>query len=369
MCKMNITDDCDHLASQMDKPNVHPAWLEYWDEDDEPNDNIGEISTREWHNDHWHKTETWNPWNDGHLSGWTPFNRISKGDHSNSNAELATMESVQSWRTAAAKVKQDTIPDLMGLELCLEYNIPLWEGENGWDYQISLVGGGHCLPVLSCQKLLERNRWNGHFYYFQLRAHSPPPSCHDVEVPDLVVSLGFLEIRRAFGKDNSVMATERTDYAVFADASSDNMSLWIAATPRELSYRIKHDGLGKPLPLFNGELASDEGGFHLACILPSIRCLGLGPDAHSPTADGSPPKMPTFQEACELVRRTRTNLDPYLLVPHKKYVREALNKSNQSAPAEPATPKAEARGGLWRLKDIFSAGGRFLKRSLMSIAS
>ncbi len=148
--------------------------------------------------------------------------------------------------------------------------------------------------------------------------------------------------------------TEDTDYFVVVDVDHEDMPLWLLAPRPQLQKRLDNKFYpGRPilpLPIFDG-LFSKEGdcGYDCACILSSLHRIGSRPPE---------PDAPSFQEACELIRRTRAVVDPAALVLPKE--RERDYTGDQSIPdsleflpySELGSPREETKGGKEELEKV-----------------
>lgn len=117
-------------------------------------------------------------------------------------------------------------------------------------------------------------------------------------LPRFVIPLRTLLVRTKTRHPpiDNIPETEYTDYQVVLDPEDDAMPLWIFCSRRMLKERhASYQGRVPQLPIFKSLMEYDECGYDAVCILDSIQLLG---------------DIPSFQEACEMVQRTRTIVDP-----------------------------------------------------------
>lgn len=159
----------------------------------------------------------------------------------------------------------------------------------------------------------------------------PPPEQalqHEgIGFPRFGIQLGTLMVRSNFRrKKNSESKAspfiEYTDYQIIVDAEREAMPVWIMCSRRTLQER--HDmwgGWNPNLPIFKGLLGLEERGlnydefrpqkpgYDAACIFDSVHRLG---------------ERPSFEEACDLVQRTRAVVDPGIRDAHLAKLEEII---------------------------------------------
>jgi hypothetical protein len=158
-----------------------------------------------------------------------------------------------------------------------------------------------------------------------------PPEEAPTPSSRLFIQIGRLEVRTKFrddddpGDDSAEWTTEMTDFEVMLEAESDEMPVWIFAGQLQLQERIFGTDITGPdepcLPIFDGLMIDNDHVYDTACILPSIHRLGTSAtDANAVT----------YEEACELVRKTRTVMDPLRI----RISEKALEEYAKSRPDE-----------------------------------
>lgn len=115
-----------------------------------------------------------------------------------------------------------------------------------------------------------------------------------------MIPLGPLAVRSSSrapdSQSSSDPQTERTDYQVVIDAENEAMPLWLLCSRRTLRERYQgFAGRNPQLPVFEGLMQCEEFGYDAACILGSVHRLE---------------EQLSYEEACEMVRRTRAVVDP-----------------------------------------------------------
>lgn len=235
-----------------------------------------------------------------------------KAEDSLTNDQIYDSAVTQWWMDALTSVNRDAI------SLLVEYRtglcqLPLFKDKNGWEYQIGLSLGQMNLPSIYCPHVLATNSVAAPLFELKARMQAPETARATEQAPALprfAVQLGGLGIRNGARYPQSFTVpttiTEGTDYSVVVDVESKDLPLWILAPRSQQQLRVSGPYTSRshpkrPLPIFNGLLENDDVGYDCACILPSVRLLGNRP----PSADG-----PSFDEACELIRKTRATIDP-----------------------------------------------------------
>ncbi|KAK7750140.1 hypothetical protein SLS62_007889 [Diatrype stigma] len=277
--------------------------------------------TQKRHEDHWDLITFRNPWTDEWSADWQN-NWIRRGKESLTNEELYENTTTQQWMKALGSIQHRCISLLMiprGSDGC---TIPLFEGGNGWQYQVRLAIGGHPLPRIRCPSVLTDQQLMAESL-FQLERciqTEPGPSAERAPtLPKLAAPLGRLWVRNNARYPDyfrtAEPVTEYTDYFVVVDVEHEDMPLWILAPRAQLQKRLDNASYPGtpvlPLPIFGGLMSKeDDSGYDCACIIPSLRSLGRRP----PDPDAT-----SFQDACELVRKTRAVIDPAaLLLPEER---------------------------------------------------
>lgn len=234
------------------------------------------------------------------------------------NEELYDNNTSQQWMKAFASIHQNCI-SLLTIsrsitEICC---IPLFQDGNGWQYHVSLTIGHIHLPRIQCPSILSGQQlsWSALFQLQRrMRTESDPTVEGAPTPPRLAVSLGTLVVRNVARAGKYVLVgetvTEVTDYYVIVDVEHEDMPVWLVAPRMQLQKRLDNPFCPwnpvRHLPIFEGLLSKDDDcGYDCACILPSLRSLGRR------TSD---PEPPSFQVACELIRKTRTTVDPAALM-------------------------------------------------------
>ncbi|KAH8896967.1 hypothetical protein GQ53DRAFT_761036 [Thozetella sp. PMI_491] len=289
-------------------------------EDDEEDWSAGEQEGTEecetQHGDHLDTTTFENPFGNEWTADWHSC-WYSKDERSFSNDHYYDNEVTQRWMRALSCVRRNSISVLVERrDRDGGCQIPLFKGTNGWEYSIGLDIGRMTLPSTRCPAVLGDSPHVAPSL-FELKARSQdavtsatgsaPP------FPRFVVYLGVLGVRSdaRYPQHFTVptVLTETTDYKVVVDVDSDDMPLWILAPRSQQQLRLTGPYRSRPnpvhpLPMFNGLLENEDVGFDCACIIPSIRRLGVRPPG---------PGAPSYHEACELIQKTRAVIDPAAL--------------------------------------------------------
>lgn len=284
----------------------------------------------QWHNDHWDKIEDYeSPYVDDEVheyyKDWLTSHFL-RGEESISNETLYGDPLTQHWQQKMVHLRGLDLPSLNSEAVRGVFvQLPLFRDddlETGGDYQISLnlqrpVDPGQGLVYTSCPE--DPVPWEETHVSKPLMkiAYQIPPSPDTIQHQGIAfpihgILLGKLRVRTDFRRSKEYIEkynyeigssphTELTDYQVILDAESEAMPLWIICSRRTLQERRERFGYSDArynLPIFRGLLRSDEGdglGYDAACILDSVHRLG---------------ERLSFQEACDLVQRTRAVVDP-----------------------------------------------------------
>lgn len=225
------------------------------------------------------------------------------------NEDLYKNAITQLWMKAFASMRRDRISLLTkprGPDSCI---IPLFEDGNGWQYQIGLSITYISLPKIECPSTLRDGQLCSSSLFAlarRIQVEPSPTAEGSPTPPKLAVPLGTLRIRggRPRGPELGCM-TEYTDYSVVVDVGHEDMPLWIVAPRAQLQKRLNNKFYFEPiknLPMFDGLLQKeDDCEYDCACILSSIHRLGKPPPD---------PDAPSFQDTCEMIRKTRATVDP-----------------------------------------------------------
>lgn len=304
----------EHLASSSNSSNAS--------DEDEPNPLDGaEAETEEfplqWHDDHWDELHDYESsylyraegegldpdWLETHIERETSI----------SNEVLYNDPTTQQWQKKLAQLSRGDFPTLKFPEShFVRVKIPLFhDEETGDEYQIALhlSASGfwdqmHKLVYAFCPKdpvpfdeqVLPLVKILYHVYP---REKNIP---HGVEVPRFGIPLGTLTVRSTFRRRQANLDsplqpdTEWTDYQVVLDAEREAMPLWIMCSRRTVRER-QQVLLGDNLPIFGGLMKFEDRWYDSACILDSVHRIKVGDRLN-------------YREACELVERTRSIVDP-----------------------------------------------------------
>lgn len=294
-------------------------------DEDEPNPLDGTEAEPEefplqWHGDHWDELHEYDsPYlyrGENDLSpdpDWA-ISHIER-ETSIANEDLYNIPTTQEWQKKLAQLSRADLPTLQFARgHFVTVKIPLFrDEETGDDYQIALH-----LPKSGTYEQMH------HLVYvfcpedpvpFSSRAqrlvkilyHASPPEKNiqqSVELPRFAMPLGTLTVRGDFRQREANIITgprrnkwtEWTDYQVMLDPEREAMPLWIMCSRRVLRER-REVLLGDNQPVFGGLMQSEEYEYDAACILDSVHRLG-GENRLS------------YRDACELVKRTRSFVDP-----------------------------------------------------------
>ncbi len=222
------------------------------------------------------------------------------------NNQLRQSPAVQACLQKLAGLTRSDFPALVNIYSQLDgQRIPLFEDENGDEYQIRLDIDSS-LPVIKCPS----NSIDLPIFpkptcpLYQLRSLISRPVLPDPRtIPSYVVRLGRLEIRtdsrspECFNEPGTI--TEGTDYEIMIDAESEDMPVWLFVSQPQLEDRLQPFVYCDPisiLPVFQGLLLDGNSFFYdSASILPSIRDL----ENISSTKE-------TFKNVCKLIQETRS---------------------------------------------------------------
>jgi len=290
---------------------------------------------RVWHDDHWDRVVDENPW-ELYVDIWEwQYSWIVRSERSKTNEQLEQEQKTRNWlekleKLTCAQLRED--PDHLRPEGMRGVSIPLCDGPGGDEYQIALTTAGGCpLPLVYCPARLG-SIMNGDGSWFRLQGRAAEPYSNKtvppLTFPTIFKPLGCLAIRTKARPDwfGPEPVTETTDYRVVVDLCSDEMPLWIVASRYQLHTRAEGTGVQAHvpcLPIFDGLLSTDDGGYDIACIVPSLRLL------HGRILDEV--QSPTFEQVCDLVRQTRANVDPVAIMPHADEIK-GLFKETVSSP-------------------------------------
>lgn len=306
----------------------------YEDSDLDPDEATSAPVPRERHGDHWDQVisyeSPWRDWDDPGQGGW--MERFCEhGDKSVANDELARRALTRTWLQKLSGLRRRDLPALedpyLGGGRPGRPAVPLFAG-GGDEYQIKLHLGNFLTGVrcpaadgdddevqwIDSADPLVRIR-----YRLPRPEGAPPPS--EPPLPRFGIPLGNLAVRTRSRYPAHWLGeeplTERTDYGVMLDPESDAMPLWLLCSRRRLQERVEENGCDVPqLPIFEGLMQNEDYGYDAACILDSVHRIGMeGPD------------RPTFEEACELVRKTRAVVDPGSLYASKAMLEEIVGEA------------------------------------------
>lgn len=295
-------------------------------EDDDPgllDEEDVEQEPLQWHNDHWdqvynydsfyvdnHELEIYQDWNSSH---------IRRGERSTSNDSLYDNPVTQQWQSKLARLTRSDLHTLThGDQGYVEAKLPLFQDDHldtGGEYQIDLHLGRRKpgLVQTKCpQDPVSYDESQLSKPLIRVTYQLPPPeeatpaSYQGIPFPRFGIQLGTLTVRTNFHRAEKLRATldrppgtEYTDFQVILDAEHEAMPIWIMCSRQTLRERRSQFGRGWPnLPIFKGLMGGDgdgEFGYDAACILDSVHRLG---------------ERPSFEEACDLVQRTRAVVDP-----------------------------------------------------------
>lgn len=280
----------------------------------------------EWHDNHWDKVvEYESPW-----QGWVeaetnwPSSHLDLHDRSIPNDALYKDPFTQQWLSKLSTLQPQDFQNLAlaqsGWNDIVIPKIPLFKHEAGDEYQMKVVLYPRA-PYVSCPAVPDVPWQDRANLVAQVRYRLPLPehtSLNTPSYPRYVISLTVRTTTRyPEHRKSKEPVTERTDYEVVVDIEHQDMPLWILCAQRTLREHVEDEGWFVPhLPIFKGLMQQDEGlGYDIACILDSIRRLGV-----------QEPGQPTFEEACDLVGRTRAVGDPGYLYVSKAKDQEIANE-------------------------------------------
>ncbi|VUC35049.1 unnamed protein product [Clonostachys rosea] len=296
------------------------------------------------HGDHSDRVTWENPWesSEGSDKQWPPETRIFEGGASLSNVDYdqleVTQKCVKTYQTLARDKAEKVLSTWHGPEL---HAVPLFDAD-GDDYRIDFTSRATLYSVY-CPPRLEGTDANAALSFFELTPRIDDH--HSVPLPKHVVHLGNLEVRtRSTGAQpqtknelsEAPYCNDMTDYSVIVDVGHQDMPVWIVSPRARLDIRAGLKDLTlRPLPIFDGSMATKNGGHDIACILPSIRDLSLDPER----------RQEMYREACELVRQTRATVDPYETMVHQKEIKGWFQAEPDTWPVY--SPPVSYLGFLW----------------------
>ncbi|CAG9947216.1 unnamed protein product [Clonostachys rosea f. rosea IK726] len=290
---------------------------------------------------------TWeNPWEWSLESDkrWPPETRTPEGlGASMSNVDYdqleVTRKCIKTYQALSREKAEKVLSTWHGPDL---HAIPLFDA-NGDDYRIDFTSRATLYSVY-CPTRLEGTDSNAALSFFEL---SPRLSTgrHSLPLPKHVVHIGNLLVRtKAAGAkprskselSKAPYCNDSTDYTVIVDVGHQDMPLWIVSSRARLDIRAGLKNLTlRPMPIFDGSMATENGDHDIACILPSIRHLSLDPER----------RQAMYHEACELVRQTRATVDPYEAIVHQKEIKGWFQAEPDRWPIPPAP--VSYLGFLW----------------------
>ncbi|KAL0939658.1 uncharacterized protein CTRU02_206268 [Colletotrichum truncatum] len=281
--------------------------------------------TLERHEDHMDRVYYSNPFE---LPGeeWHWFHDwLDTGIDTFANGKLYEEPTTQNWLAKLHLSHRENVAQLLKvhdfLGIC---RIPLFEADNGDEYQIKLSTSCTRLPIICCPDILRGRKWDMKDLIFEFRSRDDLSlDARKGKVPGLpkfALDLGSLEVRTTATPERHYLTsgervTECTGYQVIVDVLGDGMPLWITAARRQLQTR-NTGAVNQPksvYPIFKDHMLGDNGGFDTACFLPSIHQL---PTSKPETTEA------IFRQACELVRKTRVSVDPVAVIIPKETVDE-----------------------------------------------
>ncbi|KAG8156741.1 hypothetical protein KVR01_013346 [Diaporthe batatas] len=300
-----------------DKPMPPLEVLDVSESDDECESDDGHESYQEEHGDHLDEVVYFSPWKNWPDSGrgW-PHDTVRILDMSEASDKLLEDPDSRRWLRKLSQLEHKNLPSLK-VRTEGRPKIPLFRDETtGDEYQLYLELGLRAgMAVIECPTNLVPEPENPMRLIpradplYQVRYRLPPAdaSCHGpISNPEFIIPLGQLAVRTSSREPWKTLCstkgypppTEFTDYMVVVDAGHKDLPVWIIASQSILKYRMESRGRDYPqLPVFRGAMGNDEYGFDTACILRSIRDL--------PRRD--------FDQAYELVRNTRSVMDPRIM--------------------------------------------------------
>lgn len=287
---------------------------------------------KEWHNDHWDEVvEYYNPYAECIYPGedWISTH-IDEAEYSVSNEKLSTEPITQHWLQILSGLQYQSLPSIRFTvdPTCASLPggvrrfpiIPLFKDDNtGDEYQLQLDLSSSLsriwCPVVNPQSNLPIKTHP--LILVRYRLPQPEPKSAGIDhqedsrpsqllLPHYFRPLGTLAIRNTARYPDYTLGreplTEPTDYNVMLDVGSESLSVWLVCSRRRLRDRAHEEqGIVYPVfPIFKGQmLESEDGngdgyGYDVACIMESVRQIGSW----------------SFEEACELVGRTRAIADP-----------------------------------------------------------
>ncbi len=238
-----------------------------------------------------------------------------------SNDELYNVSFIQSHLKKLAGLRRADVPSLFGWRASHRpARLPLSKGHDGEEYQIALDGDSW-LPPIYCPSALkyedDLKRSGDPLCRLMSIAKLPHPFQPGREtqpvsttpaIASVVIPMGRLWVRNNlrypdfFNDDEPV--TDVTDYAVVADAGSEDMPVWILTSQLQLRERAADEG-GYDFPaflIFKGLMADEDHFYDAACRMSSI---------HQPDTREGDLGAATSAQACELVQKTRRFIDPF----------------------------------------------------------
>lgn len=267
------------------------------------------------HGDHYDTLNTGNPWtfNEIHEDN-IDFNSdwVRMCEDSVSNEELYTERTTQAWLQTLANLSRQNIRAFYSsLHDIRRQCIPLFEAEDGDEYQISLWPSTS-LADITCPT--DFRKATSPLMMLRSRISVSLDDCK-TPIPKLVIQLGYLEVRTSYRLPGEDPDTEMTDYSVMVDVEHEDMPVWLFVSRQQLKDRMLAATFPEPilpLPVFRGLMQDEEKTYDTACILPSIRQLCTAGEA----------TKTMFSEVCERVRATRCIVDPVVFVlPDDQFVK------------------------------------------------
>ena len=220
---------------------------------------------REKHNGHWDMIDYDDPWHDEDGPTWW-VGWVSMSPHNETNRSLYETEKVREWMQTVAN------PDQACRTMFMHWpavntratKIPLFKGDNGWEYQVSLCGGVGELPLpgIHCPRVVPKGSYSS-TRMFRLVPRALPHGANGEEaqgrkLPELCLTLGRLTVRNnARVKGREEWVTESTDYDVVLDVGHPDIPVWLFAARLILEGRLStpyYPEPIRPLSVFNGLL-------------------------------------------------------------------------------------------------------------------
>lgn len=238
--------------------------------------------------------DKWSDWATSHVH-WA--------EESVSNGELYNNSTTQQWLQKLAGLGRSDFTTLKHAPgRFVSVKVPLFRDEGtGDEYQIPLYLSDSLIYTVCPRDSIPFNERARPLVHVIYRGSTSEENVQqDAELPRFVIPLGPLAVRTESRHTNTPSSlgppTELTDYQVVLDAESEAMPLWILCSRRTLKERHQaFCGRNRQLPIFEGLMEYGEYGCDAACILKSVHQLG---------------SQKSYEETCDLVRRTRAVVDP-----------------------------------------------------------